>query len=62
MKIPKELTTVTRISKALALLMFIVLPICGFFLGMQYQSSIDTTQHSLMPTPTNLQVSPTITP
>lgn len=38
MILPKELTTVTPLSKALALIMFIVLPITGFFLGMKYQS------------------------
>lgn len=40
MKLPKELTTVTPLSKILALLMFILMPIFGFFLWMQYQKTI----------------------
>lgn len=58
MRLPKELTTVTPISKALALLMFIVFPICGFFLGMNYQQTIDMDskqvileQNLIRPTP-----------
>lgn len=43
MKLPKELTTITPVSKALALLLFITLPICGFFLGMQYQKILDAS-------------------
>lgn len=40
MQLPKELTTVTPLSKAVALLMFISLPIITFFFGMSYQSAI----------------------
>ncbi len=40
MKIPKELTTVTPLSKFLALALFIKLPILFFFLGMRYQSTL----------------------
>lgn len=40
MKLPKELTTVTPLSKGLAMIIFIVLPFLGFYLGMQYQQSI----------------------
>jgi hypothetical protein len=40
MKLPKEITTVTPLSKALALLIFITFPICGFFLGMDYQQMV----------------------
>ncbi len=46
MKLPKELTTVTPISKALALLMFIVIPICAFFIGMNYKQMVDMSQKS----------------
>jgi hypothetical protein len=60
MKLPKELTTVTPLSKALALSIFIVFPICGFFLGMNYQQLIDMNnqqqviieQNITKPTPT----------
>ncbi len=41
MKFPKELTTVTAFSKILALVLFIVLPFGGFYLGREYQRSID---------------------
>ena len=40
MRLPKELTTVTTLSKSVALLMFILLPIIGFLFGMQYQSKL----------------------
>lgn len=39
-KLPKWLTTVTPFSKYLAMLLFIILPIAGFYLGMQYQDKI----------------------
>jgi hypothetical protein len=41
MKFPKELTSVTTFSKVLALTLFIVLPFGGFYLGRQYQKSVD---------------------
>lgn len=44
MKLPKELTTVTPLSKAVALLMFISLPIITFFFGMSYQSRSPTPE------------------
>lgn len=37
MTLPKELTTVTPLSKSIALILFILLPILGFFIGMKYQ-------------------------
>lgn len=37
MKLPKELTTVTPLSKILAAILFIMLPFIGFFLGTRYQ-------------------------
>lgn len=40
MKLPKSLTTVTPFSKSLALCMFILFPILGFFLGMTYQKML----------------------
>ncbi len=39
MPLPKSLTTVTRFSKFLALILFISLPFGGFYIGMQYQKS-----------------------
>ncbi len=44
MKLPKELTTVTAVSKTLALSMFIIFPVCAFFIGMHYQQTIDMTE------------------
>ncbi|MFZ2026387.1 MAG: hypothetical protein WAV30_03820 [Microgenomates group bacterium] len=41
MNLSKELTTVTPFSKALALTLFIVLPIVAFSLGMSYQATIE---------------------
>lgn len=41
MTFPKELTTVTKTSRYLALSLFIILPILGFFMGMAYQSRIN---------------------
>ena len=39
MKLPKSLTTVTSLSKALAIILFITLPFLGFYLGLTYQQS-----------------------
>jgi hypothetical protein len=41
MKLPKSFTTVTPLSKTIALAMFIVLPICAFFYGRYYQQLLD---------------------
>ncbi len=40
-KLPKEITSITQLSKYLALVLFISLPIIGFFHGKKYQSIID---------------------
>lgn len=37
MKLSKKLTTVTPLSKFLAMTIFILFPFLGFFLGMKYQ-------------------------
>ncbi len=42
MKLQKKLTTVTRLSKTIAFLLFIFLPIIAFLLGIQYQQNINT--------------------
>lgn len=39
-KIPSELTTVTRLSKTFAALVFITLPFIGFLLGIRYKEII----------------------
>ncbi len=39
-KFPKYLTTVTPLSKYLAMFLFITMPFVGFYLGVQYQKSI----------------------
>ena len=44
MKLSKTFTTVTPFSKTIALSMFIIFPICGFFLGMNYQQLLDMTK------------------
>ncbi|MCX6730892.1 MAG: hypothetical protein NTZ55_03520 [Candidatus Roizmanbacteria bacterium] len=44
MNISKEFTTVTPLSKALALTLFIVLPIISFWLGISYQKIIQSTK------------------
>lgn len=41
MKLPKELTTVSPLSKILAAILFILLPFIGFFLGIRYQEMTD---------------------
>lgn len=46
MQLPKELTTVTPLSKAIALLFFITLPILAFVFGMNYQKAIENNQIS----------------
>ena len=43
MTLPKSLTTVTTFSKILALFLFILLPIVGFILGMEYEKQIQLT-------------------
>lgn len=40
--LPKELTTVTPLSKLVALIVFIALPFIAFYYGVLYQSSMQT--------------------
>jgi hypothetical protein len=49
MALPKSWTKVTPLSKALALILFIALPIAGFLLGMQYQRVVDVAAFSQPP-------------
>lgn len=47
MPLPKSLTTVTRISKLLALAMFITLPFAGFLIGINYQKGVTETAEDI---------------
>ncbi len=44
MKLSKNLTTVTTLSKVLAVALYFVVMMIGFFLGVQYQKSQVTSQ------------------
>lgn len=55
MHLPKELITVTPLSKMVALVLFISLPIVAFFFGMRYQALLmeqTYTTPSVTPSPT----------
>jgi hypothetical protein len=41
MKLPKELITITPVSKALAIFLFVTLPFVGFLFGIRYQQILD---------------------
>ena len=67
-KLPSWLTTVTPFSKALAMIVFIILPFLGFYLGMQYQQKITVSvpealevQKNITPMPTLIQLPSTST-
>lgn len=49
MRLSKVLTTVTPLSRMLALLLFIALPFVGFYAGTQYQARLMQNEY---PTPT----------
>jgi len=59
-KLPRWLTTVTHFSKMLAMILFILLPLVGFYIGMTYQEKINVVpividvnkSVNLTPTPT----------
>jgi len=40
MKLPKSWTTVTLLSKMVAIVLFVSLPFVGFYLGIKYQASV----------------------
>ncbi len=52
MTLPKWATTVTPLSKTIALFIFITFPIFGFALGAYYQKSVDQTKNIIMTSPT----------
>lgn len=65
MTLPKSLTTVTTISKLLALWLYLFLPFAGFYLGMGYQKWSDTTKGNstvIQPTKPSSYTQPTQTP
>lgn len=49
MILPKSFTTVTPLSKTVALIMFTVLPIAAFLLGMKYQTMLNDNQNQPPP-------------
>jgi hypothetical protein len=49
MKLPKSFTTITPFSKTLALTMFIIFPVLGFFYGRYYQKTLDAAPDKLVP-------------
>ena len=60
-KLPSWLTTVTPLSKILAMILFITFPFVGFYLGMKYQERITVNTPSIpaikiTPTPIVTQV------
>lgn len=58
MNLPKELTTVTPLSKAVALLFFVTLPILFFVFGMNYQKALENNQISPIQ---SVKILPTLT-
>lgn len=62
MKIPKSLTTVTTFSKILAMILFVMLPILSFKLGMSYQKKLNvlpfvaTPTSTLIPSPVKIKI------
>ncbi len=66
-KLPAWATTVTPLSRTIALLMFILLPVAAFYYGMYYQQKLDAQKpHAVgtiiivKPTPTvSLPITPT---
>lgn len=65
MKLPKSLTTITALSKALALILFVALPFLGFWLGIGYQKIVDESFFYTLPTKSSsssISVTPTSFP
>lgn len=62
MTFPKELTTITRFSKTVAFVLFIILPIIAFLFGIKYQEivSISKQQNITINNKSNLLLSPTV--
>lgn len=62
MNLPKELTTVTKLSKYLALFLFIALPFVGFFLGVRYQEMMDLSKRQQEKSTLAIPRIPTLSP
>ncbi len=62
MNLPKELTTVTPLSKYLAIVVFVLFPILGFFLGMKYQELMNLSKRQEMEENLTITRAPTPTP
>jgi hypothetical protein len=62
MKLPKWTTTVTPLSKTLALIFFTILPIIAFFFGMEYQKRVDQSIPEIIQTISPTTISPTTEP
>lgn len=66
MPLPKSLTTITPLSKALAMILFILFPFVGFYLGVQYEKKLNPqTSQSVNPplaSPTSLPTQPFSSP
>lgn len=52
MKISKKFTTVTPLSKFIAMVLFIIFPFVGFYLGLQYQKNLDLPYSTIQISPT----------
>jgi hypothetical protein len=57
MNIKQQFTTVTRLSKIVASILFIALPFIGFYLGMKYEESILAYQPTIIVTPQSRELS-----
>ena len=62
MKLPKELTTVTRLSKSLAVIVFLAFPFIGFFLGLRFQEMLYLAKGQEMEENLSIPRVPTSTP
>jgi hypothetical protein len=62
-KLPQSFTTVTKLSKAITILLFIFLPFIGFYLGYQYRIATTPTEviirNTITPIVTKTTISPT---
>jgi hypothetical protein len=62
-KLPKWLTTVTPLSKILAMILFVLLPFVGFYIGMKYQEKTNISPIVInVNKPVNLTPTPTTAP
>ena len=60
MKLPKSLTTVTPLSKLLAMILFILFHLMGFLLGMEYQKVLDEPKINAKEVAAIPKITPTI--